>query len=96
MIRAAVVGYGNIGKFAVQAVQAAPDLELVGVVRRKVEPQELPPELQGLAVVDDVTKLGQVDVALLCVPSRSVPQKARELVELGINPKIPPIELLSE
>lgn len=85
MIRAAVVGYGNIGKFAVQAVQAAPDLELVGVVRRKVEPQELPPELQGLAVVDDVTKLGQVDVALLCVPSRSVPQKARELVELGIN-----------
>ena len=28
--KVAIVGYGNIGKYAVQAVQAAPDLELVG------------------------------------------------------------------
>jgi diaminopimelate dehydrogenase len=26
-IRAAVVGYGNIGKFSVQALEAAPDFE---------------------------------------------------------------------
>jgi len=34
-IRAAVVGYGNIGKFSVQALEAAPDFEIAGVVRRQ-------------------------------------------------------------
>lgn len=85
MLRAAVVGYGNIGRFAVQAVQAAQDLELAGVVRRQVSPGVLPRELHGILVVDEITKLGHVDVALLCVPSRSVPEKAKELVALGIN-----------
>jgi glyceraldehyde-3-phosphate dehydrogenase/erythrose-4-phosphate dehydrogenase len=30
-IRAAVVGYGNIGKYALQALEAAPDFEVAGV-----------------------------------------------------------------
>ena len=33
-IKAAVVGYGNIGQYAVQALQAAEDFQLVGVIRR--------------------------------------------------------------
>ena len=33
-IRAVVVGYGNIGRYAVQAVEAAPDFEIAGIVRR--------------------------------------------------------------
>ena len=33
-IRAAVVGYGNIGKYTIQALEAAPDFEIAGVVRR--------------------------------------------------------------
>ena len=33
-IRVAIVGYGNIGKYALQALEAAPDMELAGVVRR--------------------------------------------------------------
>ncbi len=33
-IRAAVVGYGNIGKFVVEALEAAPDFEIAGIVRR--------------------------------------------------------------
>ena len=32
-IRAAVVGYGNIGKYAIQALEAAPDFEVAGVVK---------------------------------------------------------------
>ena len=32
-IRAAVVGYGNIGKYTIQALEAAPDFEIAGVVR---------------------------------------------------------------
>ena len=32
-IRAAVVGYGNIGHFTVEALEAAPDFEIAGIVR---------------------------------------------------------------
>ncbi len=43
-IRAAVVGYGNIGHFTVEALQAAPDFEIAGIVRRNVT--EIPAERQ--------------------------------------------------
>ena len=33
-IKVAIVGYGNIGKYSLEAVEAAPDMECVGVVRR--------------------------------------------------------------
>lgn len=33
-IRAAIVGYGNIGRYTLQALEAAPDFEVAGVVRR--------------------------------------------------------------
>ena len=33
-IKAAVVGYGNIGRFVLEALLEAPDFEVVGVVRR--------------------------------------------------------------
>ena len=85
-LRIAIQGYGNIGRYALQAVQAAPDLELVGVVRRTTSLRgELPVELRSVAVVDQMEQLGKVDVALLCTPSRSVPQLAQEILALGIN-----------
>ena len=34
-IRAAVVGYGNIGKFTLEALEAAPDFEVAGIDGRK-------------------------------------------------------------
>ena len=33
-VRAAIVGYGNIGQYVLEALQAAPDFEIAGVVRR--------------------------------------------------------------
>ena len=33
-IKVAIVGYGNIGQYALQAVEAAPDMECIGIVRR--------------------------------------------------------------
>ncbi|RRJ98969.1 diaminopimelate dehydrogenase [Opitutaceae bacterium TAV4] len=86
-IRIAVVGYGNIGRFAVEAVQEAPDMELAGVVRRKASAvgQALPPELAGVTVSDDVAALGKVDVALLCGPTRSIPETAPLYLKRGIH-----------
>lgn len=82
-IRIAVVGYGNIGRYAIEAVKAAADCELLGVVRRSLE--HLPEELKNIRVVTDIKELGQVDVALLCTPTRAVPQYAQQMLALGIN-----------
>ncbi len=81
MMRIAVVGYGNIGKFAVEAVDAAPDMELAGVVRRKARGETLP----GIQVVEDIRALGPVDVALLCVPTRSVEETALQYLAAGFH-----------
>lgn len=77
-IRVAVVGYGNIGKFAVEAVMAAEDMELAGIVRRNAD------ENNSL-VTDDIKNLGKVDVALLCTPTRSVQENAEKYLAMGIN-----------
>ncbi|MBR6310504.1 MAG: diaminopimelate dehydrogenase [Paludibacteraceae bacterium] len=82
-IKVAVVGYGNIGHFSVEAVLAAPDMELVGVVRRSVK--DIPAELRDIKVVSNIDELGKVDVAILCGPSRSVPATALEMAKKGIR-----------
>ena len=40
-IRAAVVGYGNIGRYTVESLEAAPDFEIAGVVRRQGDSYDL-------------------------------------------------------
>lgn len=82
-IRAAVVGYGNIGKFTIQALEAAPDMEIAGVVRRNIG--EKPLELTPYPVVTDIRELGHVDVAILCTPTREVEKYALEFLAMGIN-----------
>ena len=82
-IRAAVVGYGNIGKFTIQALEAAPDMEIAGVVRRNLG--EKPLELTPYPIVTDIRELGHVDVAILCTPTREVEKYALEFLALGIN-----------
>ena len=82
-IRAAVVGYGNIGRFTIQALEEAPDMEIAGVVRRNVG--EKPLELTPYPVVTDIRELGQVDVAILCTPTREVEKYALEYLAMGIN-----------
>ena len=68
-IRAAVVGYGNIGKYALEALEAAPDFEVAGIVRRNGA-ENKPAELAQYDVVKDIRDLKDVDVA---IPSISTP-----------------------
>lgn len=82
-IRAAVVGYGNIGRFTVEALEAAPDFEIAGVVRRNVT--DIPAELAAYKVVTDIRELGHVDVAVLATPTREVEKYALEYLAMGIN-----------
>ena len=83
-IRVAVVGYGNIGRYTVQALEAAPDMEIAGIVRRKGD-ENKPAELAPYAVVKDIDELGKVDVAILATPTRSVEENALKCLAKGIN-----------
>ncbi len=83
-IRAAVVGYGNIGRYSVQALQAAPDFEIAGIVRRQGA-ENKPAELEAYEVVKDIRELKDVEVAILATPTRSCPEYAKEILPLGIN-----------
>ena len=83
-IRVTVVGYGNIGKYTIQALEASPDMEIMGVVRRSVSGEQ-PAELNPYKVVTDITALGKVDVAILATPTRSVEEHALKCLALGIN-----------
>lgn len=86
MHRVAIVGYGNIGKFAVEALSASPDMELIGVVRRAESLNKpIPPELKNIPVATSIKTFKNVQVALLCTPARSTASHAKELLESGIN-----------
>ncbi|WMJ22810.1 diaminopimelate dehydrogenase [Paludicola sp. MB14-C6] len=85
MIKACIVGYGNIGKSVFEAISASEDVELVGIVRRSVS-GECPKELVGVEIVDDVKNLSvKPDVAILCTPTRTVPKVAAKYLSQGIN-----------
>ena len=83
-IRAAVVGYGNIGKSVVEALQAAPDFEIAGIIRRSGA-ENKPAELASYEVVKDITELKDVDVAIVASPTRQVEVQAKKILAMGIN-----------
>ncbi len=84
-IRAAIVGYGNIGKSVLEALLTSPDFEVAGIVRRATSLCTVPPELAAIKIADHIKALENVDVAILCVPTRSVAQFAKEMLTLGIH-----------
>ncbi len=84
-IKVAVVGYGNIGKSVIEAIEVSPDFELAGLVRRSTTMSEKEAkELNGIRVVDDIGKLDGAEVAVLCAPTRSIPDMAKEILTRGI------------
>ncbi len=82
-IKAAIIGYGNVGKFVLEALEAAPDFEIAGVVRRN--PASQPAELAAYNVAGSLSALGKVDVAVICSPSRLAEKIAAEALSLGVN-----------
>ncbi len=82
-IRAAVIGYGNIGRYVIDALENSSDFEIAGIVRR--DTTNIPGELQEFNVVSSIVNMEAVDVAILCTPTRSVEQFATDCLALGIN-----------
>lgn len=83
-IRAAIVGYGNIGQYVLDSLLTAPDFEVAGIVRRNGA-ENAPAEITSFPIVKHISELKDVDVAILSTPTRSVEAYAKECLALGIN-----------
>jgi len=83
-IKAAIVGYGNIGKYVLEALESAPDFEVAGIVRR-AGADNCPKELERYKIVKEISELDKPDVAILAVPSRKTQEYAEKILPLGIN-----------
>lgn len=83
-IRAAIVGYGNIGKYVLEAIEASEDMVCAGIVSRR-SAEQLPAQTASYAVVKNIAALKDIDVAILATPTRKVEEHAKECLALGIN-----------
>lgn len=81
----AVVGYGNVGRHVVEAIQQSADMRLAGIVEVPQLVETLRQHLRPIPVVTDPADLGQIDVAILAVNSLAVPKIAPTYLKMGIN-----------
>ena len=67
MIRVGIVGYGNLGRGVLLAVDKAPDMECVGIFTRRA-PESVKPAIDTpVYAFSDMEKfIGKIDVMLLC------------------------------
>ncbi len=89
IIRAAVHGLGNIGRHVLDCLACEPDFECLGVLRR---PRSLGTQKDALRGHDEFGSLealcaakGKPDVAIICGPSREVPDTAAGYLAMGVN-----------
>jgi diaminopimelate dehydrogenase len=92
MINVAVVGFGNVGRCAIDTVLAEPDMQLAGIIevpeivsRQCVISGRDPMALKDVRVVSDIRELASIDVAVLSCPSRIVPETAKKILSLGVR-----------
>lgn len=77
MIKVAIVGFGNIGKAVYDAISVSEDFSLKCIVEIKEITVDAPH-------LRNVSELNDVDVAILSLPSRFVPDTALSLLSRGI------------
>lgn len=78
-MRIALIGYGNVGQAVLASAAKFPDIDVAGIVRRENKP------VHGYNVVTDIEALTGVEAAILAIPSRLVPETAKDLLRRGIS-----------
>ncbi len=82
-------GLGNIGRCAIQAVEAAPDMACLGVVRGSASLGTKTVDLRGLPEFDSLEALvkaqGRPQVSIICGPSRLAPEDAKRYLAAGLH-----------
>lgn len=91
-IKVALVGFGNVGCMALDAVTQEPDMEVAGIVelhnRQKIRESLTPQKCCKFGetrVVQSIEELDKVDVALVCAPSRKVKEVVTDCLNRGVN-----------
>jgi diaminopimelate dehydrogenase len=83
--RLAVIGLGNLSSACVRAISHSDDFRLAGVVRRGEElASGWPADLGEIPVVEHVSELDKVEVALICVPTEEAGGAAHDLLQRRI------------
>ncbi|MDR2884680.1 MAG: diaminopimelate dehydrogenase [Deferribacteraceae bacterium] len=89
MINVAVSGLGNLGKYAIEALESTTDMQCVGVIRRPESLGTRQLDLRGVPDFDSAESMeravGKPDVMILCCPSRKVCEEAEFYLSRGYN-----------
>jgi diaminopimelate dehydrogenase len=89
--RVAIVGYGNVGKCALDTVLSEPDMDLAGIIEvpqvisRNCPDTDRDQMVQHIRIVSDIKELSAIDVAILCCPSRVVRETAAKILSQGVR-----------
>lgn len=79
-IRAAIFGYGNLGKSVEKVIAAQPDIDLVGIFSRR---DTLDTDTPVLPAADVEKHVDDIDVLYLCLGSATdIPEQAADLAKL--------------
>ena len=91
-IKIGIVGFGNTGQYAYLGVEEQKDMKVTGIFVRNVQKykekymQSYPKACKLMYSVAEIpSQKEELDVCLLCIPSRSVPETTFSLLKLGIN-----------
>ena len=80
MIKALVVGFGNIGRYAIESLNTETDFQLVGIVDPFIA--QLPRDMENVPLAKSLQEAPEFDVALLCVPSRKVKETGLQVLAM--------------
>lgn len=84
-IKVAIVGYGNVGQGAADAIRESKDMELVGIVAKPKYVDKIGQIEKDLPIVTDPKDLPKTDVAIIAIGSRAVSKIAPIYLKMGIN-----------
>ena len=91
-LRLAVIGFGKLGKACANLIVQSKDLTLTGIVRRPLKIGEpLPEPLRKIRTGSHISELGEIDRALICLPTEFVMEAVHDLLQH----KIPIVECAS-
>lgn len=83
--RIAIIGYGRLGKACARAIRESDDIILAGaVLKEDGAASPLPKQVENMPVAGHVSELGQVDVALICVPTGDALGVTHDTLQHGI------------
>ncbi|MBN2396081.1 MAG: diaminopimelate dehydrogenase [Candidatus Atribacteria bacterium] len=84
--RVIIVGFGHVGRGVLDALYESPDMEIAGIVELPHNIKKIKEEVRNIPLIEnDIKKLGKIDVAILAISSRKVPEIAPIYLQQGIN-----------